>query len=222
MFKSIFKKTITAQAMVDLRDYTAQALSNIKSIKAVGMLILPENPDSEFIDAFSKIKVEAVGFTLNLPKDKKIAFFNGVTSLSSINLADNTVGVFNGIVVMGDSIKNENSQYIFNGILLKKMGLQHNSECLLENGLIFEMDFDEKKVKLFTSNIDVDLSFIRNLEDGTLIASGGTITLAKDITEEIIVEKNIKFFAGNRVKCSNGIKGCIQARACVANQVISE
>ena len=108
---------IKTQAMVDLRDYTAEALSNIKEIKAVGMLILPENPDSKFIEAFSKIKVESVGFTLNLSKDKRIALFNGVTSLSSINLADNTVGVFNGVVVMGQSIVNENAQYIFNGIL---------------------------------------------------------------------------------------------------------
>ena len=53
MFKNIFKKTIKAQAMVDLRGYTEEALSNIKEIKTVGMLILPENPDSKFIEAFS-------------------------------------------------------------------------------------------------------------------------------------------------------------------------
>lgn len=224
MFKNIFKRkqSIHAQTVVDLREYTPQALSNINVIEAVALLILPENPSKEFIDAFSKIKLDAVGFRLNLPKDKKIAMFNGVTSLSSIKLADNTVGVFNGIVIVGKMIENENTQYIVNGIVLKKLGLQNNSQCLMENGLIFEMDFDENKVKLFSNKIDIDASFIRNVQDGTLIAAGDTITFNNDITEEMIVEKNLQFFAGNKIKCNKAIKGCIQARSCVGNKIVSE
>lgn len=224
MFKKLFnkKQVIEAQSVVDLRDYTPKALSNIKSIDAVALLILPENPTEEFIEAFSKIKLDAVGFTLNLPNDKKIAMFNGVTSLSSINLADNTIGVFNGIVIVGKIIENENTQYIVNGIVLKKLGLQNNGQCLMENGLIFEMDFDENKVKLFSNKIDIDASFIRNVQDGTLIAAGNVITFNNDITEDIIVEKNLQFFAGNKIKCNKNIKGCVQARSCVGNKIISE
>ena len=224
MFKNIFKKkqAIHAQAVVDLRDYTPLALSNIKVIEAVALLILPENPTPEYVEAFSKIHLDAVALTLNLSNDKKIAMFNGVTSLSSINLADNTVGIFNGIVIMGHAIKNENAQYIVNGIMLKKIGLQHNGKCLMENGLIFEMDFDENKVKLFTNKIEIDSSFIRNVEEGTLIASGDTITLLEDITEEIIIQKNVHFFAGNMIKCGKNIKGCVQARSCVGNKIVSE
>ena len=81
MFKNIFKKkqAIHAQAVVDLRDYTPQALSNIKVIEAVALLILPENPSNEFIEAFSKIKLDAVGFKLNLPSDKKIEHGDFIT-----------------------------------------------------------------------------------------------------------------------------------------------
>lgn len=224
MFKKLFnkKQIIEAQSVVDLRDYTPQALNNIKSINAVALLILPENPVNEFIEAFSKIKLDAVGFTLNLPNDKKVAMFNGVTSLSSVKLADNTVGVFNGIVIIGQMIENENSQYIVNGIVLKKLGLQNNGQCLMENGLIFEMDFDENKVKLFSNKIDIDASFIRNVQDGTLVAAGDTITFNNDVTEEIIVEKNLQFFAGNKIKCNKNVKGCIQARSCVGNKIVSE
>lgn len=222
MFKNFFKKkqSIHAQSVVDLRDYTPQALNNIKVIEAVALLILPENPSDEFIEAFSKIKLDAVGFKLNLASDKKIAMFNGVTSLSNVKLADNTVGVFNGIIVVGKMI--ENAQYIANGIVLKKIGLQNNGQCLMENGLIFEMDFDENKVKLFSNKIDVDASFIRNVQDGTLIAAGDTIIFNNDVTEEIIVEKNIQFFAGNKIKCSKTIKGCVQARSCVGNKIVTE
>lgn len=224
MLKNLFKRkqAIHAQSVVDLRDYTPQALNNIKTIEAVALLILPENPSDEFIEAFSKIKLEAVGFILNLPNNKKIAMFNGVTSLSSINLTDDTVGVFNGIVVLGKVIENENAQYIVNGIMLKKLGLQHNGKCLMENGLIFEMDFDENKVKLFSNKVEIDLSFIRNVQDGTLIACGNTMTLADDITEEAIIEKNIQFFAGNSINCSKHVKGCVQARACVGNKIVSK
>ena len=224
MFKNIFKKkqSIHAQSVVDLRDYTPQALNNIKVIEAVALLILPENPSSEFIEAFSKIKLDAVGFKLNLSNDKKIAMFNGVTSLSSVKLADNTVGVFNGIIIVGKMLENENSQYIVNGIVLKKIGLQNSSQCLMENGLIFEMDFDENKVKLFSNKIEIDASFIRNLQDGMLIAAGDTITFNNDVTEDTIIEKNIQFFAGNKIKCSKTIKGCVQARSCVGNKIVVE
>ena len=224
MLKNIFKKkqSIHAQSVVDLRDYTPQALNNIKSIEAVALLILPENPSDEFIEAFSKIKLDAVGFKLNIANDKKIAMFNGVTSLSSVKLSDNTVGVFNGIIVVGKMIENENAQYIVNGIVLKKLGIQNNGQCLMENGLIFEMDFDENKVKLFSNKIDVDASFIRNVQDGTLIAAGDTITFNNDVTEEIILEKHLQFFAGNKIKCSKTIKGCVQARSCVGNKIVIE
>lgn len=224
MFKNIFKskQSIEAQTVVDLRDYTPQALSNIKSIKAVALLVLPENPSGEFIEAFSKIKLEAIGFKLNLPIEKKIAMFNGVTSLSNIKLTDNTVGIFNGIVIVGNMIENQNAQYIINGIVLKKLGLHNNGQCLMENGLIFEMDFDENKVKLFSNKIDIDASFIRNVQDGMLIATGDTITFSNDVTEEIIVEKNVQFFAGNKIKCNKNIKGCVQARSCVGNKIVSE
>lgn len=222
MLKNIFRKkqTIEAQTIVDLRHYTPQALNNIKAIEAVALLVLPENPDNNFINAFSKIKLDAVGFTLNLPKDKKIAVYNGVNYLSNICLTDDTLGVFNGIFIMTHEIENESAQYIINGIMLKKAGLLNNGKCLIENGLIFEMEFEESDLKFFSNNIDIDLSFIRNLQDNALIASGGTITLERDITEEIIIEKNIRFFSANMIKCDKKIKGCVQARACIANKIV--
>ncbi len=83
MFKNIFRKkqAIHAQSVVDLRDYTPEALSNIKVIEAVALLILPENPTSEFIEAYSKIHLDAVAMTLNLSNDKKIAMYNNIQEL---------------------------------------------------------------------------------------------------------------------------------------------
>ena len=224
MIKKFFskKQKIEAQTIVDLRDYTPQALSNIKSIAAVALLILPENPDEAFVEAFSKINLDAIGFTLNLSKDKKIVTYNGIYSLTNIDLPDHTLGVFNGIFVMSRAITNENAQYVINGIMLKKSGLRHNSKCLMENGLIFEMDFEENDLKFFSNKIDIDLSFIRNIKENSLIASADTITIAADVTEEAIIEKSIRFFAANKIICNRAIKGCVQARACVANKIISE
>lgn len=73
MLKNIFKRkqTIQAQTLLDLRDYTPQALENIKAIQAVALLILPENPTSEFIEAFSKINLKLLHFNTICQKIKK-------------------------------------------------------------------------------------------------------------------------------------------------------
>ena len=80
----------------------------------------------------------------------------------------------------------------------------------------------ENDLKFFSNKIDIDLSFIRNIKENSLIASADTITIAADVTEEAIIEKSIRFFAANKIICNRAIKGCVQARACVANKIISE
>ena len=81
------------------------------------------------------------------------------------------------------------------------------------------MDFDEDKMKFFSNEVEVDADFIRNLEIGTLVAAGNTMTISAEVTEETIINNDIKFFAGNTIKCSAEIKGCIQARSVVGNRI---
>lgn len=221
MLKKLFKRkqVISARSVLDLRDYTPEALNGIKSIEAVATLILPENPTPEFMEAFSKIHLDAVGGQFNVAKDKKIVTINGIKNSSDISLPNNCFAVMIGIIILGRPIKGENIEYALNGIVLKKKGIQNEAKCVAENGIVYEMDFDEDKMKFFSNKVEVDADFIRNLEVGTLVAAGNTITISADVTEEAIVNNDIKFFAGNSINCSKSIKSCVQARSVVGNKI---
>lgn len=222
MFKKLFKRkqvSINAQTVLDLRNYTPKALEGIKSINAVTVLILPEEPTPEFIEAFSKIRLNAVACQFNVAKDRKVVTINGVKNSSDISLPDNCFAVLNGIVILGSAIKGENIEYVVNGILLKKKGIQNEAKCVAENGVVYEIDFDEDKVKLFSNNVEFNSDLIRNLEIGTLIAAGNSITISDDVTEEMLINNDIKFFSGNSVNCSKEIEGCVQARSVVGNKI---
>lgn len=221
MLKNLFKRkqVISARSVLDLRDYTPEALKGIKSINAVATLILPENPTPEFIEAFSKIHLEAVGGQFNVAKDRKIVKINGVKFSSDISLPDNCFAIMNGIIILCSAIKGENIEYALNGIVLKKKGIQNEGKCVSENGIVYEMDFDEDKIKFFSNEVEVDASFIRNLEIGTLVAAGNSITIAADVTEEMLIKNDIKFFAGNTIKCNQEIMGYVQARSIAGNKI---
>lgn len=221
MFKNIFKRkqVISARSVLDLRDYTPEALNGIKSINAVATLILPENPTPEFIDAFSKIHLDAVGSQFNVAKGRKIVKINGIKFSSDISLPDNCFAIMNGIIILCSAIKGENIEYALNGIVLKKKGIQNEGKCVSENGIVYELDFDEDKIKFFSNEIDVDASFIENLETGTLVAAGNSIVISEDVTEEILMNKNIKFFAGNTIKCNKEILGYVKAYSVAGNKI---
>lgn len=221
MLKNLFKRkqVISARSVLDLRDYTPEALKGIKSIDAVATLILPENPSPEFMEAFSKIHLEAVGGQFNVANDRKIVKINGVKFSSDISLPDNCFAIMNGIIILCSAIKGENIEYALNGIVLKKKGIQNEGKCISENGIVYEMDFDEDKIKFFSNEVEVDASFIKNLEIGTLVAAGNTITISADVTEEMLINNDIKFFAGNTIKCNKEIMGYVQARSIAGNKI---
>lgn len=221
MLKNLFKRkqVISACSVLDLRDYTPEALREIKSIEAVATLILPENPSPEFVEAFSKIHLEAVGGQFNVASNRKIVKINGVKFSSDISLPDNCFAIMNGIIILCSAIKGENIEYALNGIFLKKKGIQNDGRCISKNGIVYEMDFDEDKIKFFSNEVEVDASFIKNLEIGTLVAAGNSITISADVTEEMLVNNSIKFFAGNTIKCNKDIMGYVQARSVAGNKI---
>lgn len=102
MFKNIFKRkqVISARSVLDLRDYTPEALREIKSIEAVATLILPENPSPEFMEAFSKIHLEASDYYKKLSKcekrivELKIEGYNSTEIGKKLNISASTVRTY--------------------------------------------------------------------------------------------------------------------------------
>lgn len=155
-----------------------------------------------------------------MPKDKKIVAVNGVKLDKDISLPDNCFAILNGIYFLSKPIKGTNIEYCINGMLIKKQGIVDNAKCLFENGVVYEMDFDESKIKFFSNKIDIDKNFICNIEVGTLVIVGDSLTISDDITEEDIINNDVKFFVGNSITCNSNIKGCIQARSVFGNKIV--
>ncbi len=214
--KKLSKKAIHAVSMLDLRNYTPEALQKIKIIEAVGTIILPENPTPEFMDAFSSIKCDAVGSTIYLPTDMKLVNYSGIQEIKNLKTEENTCAYLNGIIILSSTKNTPNC--MFSGIVIKNKNADVNLIGDV-SGLLFETEFDSDKVKFFSNTTVIDADFIRNVEKDTFIVCSNCLEIAKDVTEEQIIEKNLKFFAGNTVECNKKILGCVRARAMAGNQI---
>ncbi len=218
MFKFKRKKTLYRLEYLDLRNHTPEALKNIKAIDTVAVLILPENPDEEFIKAFSSIKCKTVASTISLPKEKKIIQYTGMQRIDKLKTDKDSVAFMCGMVLICDS---ENTpDCIFSGMVVKNKKADVN---IIGGaiGMLFEMDFEADKVSFFTNNMSIDSDFIRNVGQDTFIFCGHTLDIESGVTEKEITEKNLKFFAGYQVKCDKDILGCVKSRAAAGYQVIS-
>lgn len=212
----MFKKKIKAVPVLDLRSYTPKALSKIKSISAVALLLLPENPSAEFINAYSKIKLSAVAITVNAAPQKKVTTINGATILSGKDVKD-SICLCNGITFVHSVSVEDNAEFVFNGLVVKQTGSEIKS--LAANGRTVEWDFDASKVKMNITSLDVNMQFIDNCEEGTIISTVDTITIDDDVTQEDIIKRNIRFVAVNKVICNKSIYGCVAGRSVVVNKV---
>lgn len=66
------KKKIEAVSVLDLRNYTPQALRKISSIQAVSTILLPENPSPAFAEAYADITkgtIAARAVCVAIPED---------------------------------------------------------------------------------------------------------------------------------------------------------
>ncbi len=204
------KKTIQAVPILDLRNYTPEALSSIKSIRAVAVLIIPEDPTPEFAAAFAQIRCEAVASTIRVKKDVQLKSYNGILLLGDAQLQGDSLVMLNGIFVIPKCTGN--AECIMNGIVLKNKSANINFASV--NGILHEMEFDEDKVKFYSNVVEVNADYIKNVEAGTLIASGKSIKIEEDVTEELLTEKGVKFFAGFNINCPKCVKGYIQSHSC--------
>ncbi len=205
------KKTIQAVPILDLRNYTPEALSKINKIRAVAVLIIPEDPTPEFSEAFAQIQCEAVASTIRVKKDIQLKSYNGILLLGEAQLQGDSIIMLNGIFVIPKC--SSNTECIMNGIVLKNKSANVNFASV--NGILHEMEFDEDKVKFYSNDVDINADYIRNIEPETLIASGKSIKIEEDVTEELLTENGVKFFAGFNITCPKCVKGYMLSHSCI-------
>lgn len=78
---------IRNQAILDLRQFTPEALKKIKSIKRVATVILPENMSPEFTEVYAGIKKTMVAKETVIPANACI--HNGSTILTKSDVTEN-------------------------------------------------------------------------------------------------------------------------------------
>ncbi|MCH5191790.1 MAG: hypothetical protein J1F23_06450 [Oscillospiraceae bacterium] len=213
------KKSISAVPTLDLRQYTPEALNEIRSISAVALILLPKNPSPEFVSAYAQIKKSAVAQELNVSADATINSINGSAILNNNSAAPNSIYMVNGMLIAGMIEAERNVSVIVNGTVIVKKGSAIRPISV--NGEVFETDFDENNIIMFDKKLEIDKNFIRCAKQGVFVVVDNKIIIDKDVTEDEIIEKDIRFAVGNKIICSKELFGCIQNRAHVGNKIIT-
>lgn len=204
---------IKAVATLDLRNYSPESLAKIKVIKAVALILLPEDASCEFNDAYNAISKNAVASELRVSANAKVENFNGKTILNSQTVSDDSICIINGIGVIMD-MENIRCKVMINGVLYMQKG--SGAEILNANGTVHILDF--KAVKTY-DEIEINDDFIRAADEGTLVIAD-KIVIDNTVKNDILLESGMSFAAG-KITCSAAIYGTV-ARKSVADKIIKK
>lgn len=217
LFKKIKKATINS-SICDLRDYTADTLSKIKQINT-SILILPEDPDDDFISALTSIKINT-STQIKLSKEINISVINGDAELNESKYNENNFLIVNGCLFI-KRIDNDNPiDIIVNGIVVCDKHTKINP--MLVNGDCFEIPFeDDYEVKSFGNRVCLNNQFFENITKSTIVSCGNKIELDNDVELDTLKSKNILLIAGNKIVCSKEIIGYVNLIGKAGNKIES-
>jgi hypothetical protein len=77
----MLRKTIKNIALLDLQNFTAEALREIKKIESCAMLLIPKNASDEWKNAYAKITIRNVASIIEVSYSK-YSVLNGFSSRS--------------------------------------------------------------------------------------------------------------------------------------------
>lgn len=211
------RKKLKNLPMLDLTNYTPQALRNIKSISNVATLLVADG-DEAYIEALSEIELENIANKISVPYGKKVSTINGSAVLTSQTAKKDGIYLVNGCAVVYDLDEEMNVSLCTNGTAI----LQKNSKVnlLSTNGSVAVVDFDSSKLKLFDNKVTVDSNFVKEAEIGTVLAADNKLYICDDVTADMLREKEIYFISGNKIICKKELWGYIQNHSHVSNKIV--
>ena len=196
---------IKNQITLDLRNYTPEALSRIKTIKNAINILLPENPSPEFSEAYAKIKKINVINETSIPGDA--CMFNGTANLTQNDLTKGSVIICNGNAILRDIPEELNIRIKVNGNLIKSSSAF--VEILKVNGSTFEID-DDANLILSIAEMNIDSAFIKNAKEKTAIINCGKVFICDELTDDELSDRNIKFYGVGQIVAKKELHGYIQ------------
>lgn len=214
----LFKKSITNQGILDLHNYTSQALSEIKSIKNVGVLIVADGDgDEKYTNALSRINMKNIGTKTYVPSGCNLCTINGSAVLTNETVMKNAVYLVNGIAIVYDLSEEMNISLCTNGtVILQK---QSNANILFTNGEICVTEFNGKDIKLFENKVTIDANFVNEATKGTIVTADNKIIIENDVTADMLSEKDMQFISGNKIICRKELWGYVQNHAHISNKI---
>ena len=215
----MFMAEIKNQALADLTQYDAKALSKIKSITNVAILMIPADAPSEYYEALTDIRMTNVANTIKIPGNTVPLHINGTTVITAQELPENAVVISNGITVLKgfDDYKSDSGFYV-NGVLVKSKNCAAKIHSC--NGITMTMPDDDFECSIWGDSVTVDEDMLRHLKDKTLIVCGNKLFLDENVSEKLIEEKDIRFFAGYKIIAPKKIIGCVKARSTVGFSIL--
>ena len=210
------RKRIKGVAVLDLTNYTPQALRNIKSISGVACVLVADG-DEEYIEALSEIEIEGVACTIKVPKGTEIASINGSARLTNETAKKDTIYNVNGFALIYDLSADMNIGLIVNGMALVQKG--SNVNVLQANGEVITEEFDIDKLKFVDNKLYIDANFVKECEVGTIAMADNKIYIDDSVTADMLCEKKIRFISGNKIICRKELWGYVQNNAHIGNKI---
>lgn len=207
---------ITNQLMVDLRNFTPEALSKIDEISNVLDVILPKNMSCEFAQAYGSIKKSKILQELYLTDDQKFCAVNGSVTITENDVTKNTFLKTNGVLIVRDMSEEMNLSVMVNGLLVKTKSSKINIEKL--NGLKVEID-DDASIISSMQRVDIDKCFIESINDKTAMIDIDIITIKDDVTVDMLRSKSITFIDIKHIFAPEALHGYIQANSADVNRI---
>ncbi|MCH5315522.1 MAG: hypothetical protein J1E81_06390 [Eubacterium sp.] len=212
----IRKKRLINAATVDLRNYSPEALNNLGVINAA-LVLLPENPTNEFMEAYSNIGVKNIAAEISVDSNKKIYNISGMTELNENNIDYDAIYTVSGVSLIKNLNNDRPVNVMASGILVYDKFT--NINFINKSGISVELDFEYTKSKNFQKDAYLDKHFIELIDD-TVIVGGKDIYFDNDITEEVLFSKNIYFVAGKNIICNKQIKSAVQIKSTVGSKYV--
>lgn len=210
------RKKLENIAMLDLTDYTPQALRNIKSISNVAMLVVADGGD-DYIEALSEIEIKNVALKLSIPCDRELCTVNGSIFLTNETAKKDAIYIINGLAIIYDLSEDMNIGIITNGTVIVQKG--SNPNIIRTNGEVVVEDFDLSKLKFMENKMHIDANFVKECEAGTVAVADNKIYIDDTVTADMLREKEFKFISGNKIICRKELWGYVQSHAHIGNKI---
>lgn len=209
----MLRKTIKNIAVLDLQNFTAEALRRIKKIDSCAIILISKNASEEWKNAYANIKIQNAAQIIETAAHKH-SVLNGVITLNDSNVTDDCIYIINGIAVL-ETVEKVPDLCV-NGIIIKRKKARYNMSML--NGRSLELG-DEVTIKAYTNVIEIDSSTVRNFDNNTCVVAGNIIDIKNDVTEQMLADKKITFAASNKVECNKNISGYVKANSIAGNKI---